>query len=118
MAVYTIYHNPRCSKSRQTLQLLKEQGIEAHVVAYLDTPLDAAQLQTLLSKLGVGARQLLRKGEDAYREKGLADPTLSEQQLIDAMVAEPRLIERPIVVKGERAVLGRPPENVLELIKQ
>ncbi len=112
----TIYHNPRCSKSRQTLALLEENNISPDVILYLDTPPSATDLQQLLSKLGISARELLRKGEDAYKDNNLKNPELSEQQLIDAMVAHPKLIERPIVVKGDKAVLGRPPENVLELV--
>lgn len=112
----TIYHNPRCSKSRQTLALLEENNISPDVILYLDTPPSATDLQQLLSKLGISARELLRKGEDAYKDNNLKNPDLTEQQLIDAMVAHPKLIERPIVVKGDKAVLGRPPENVLELV--
>ena len=112
----TIFHNPRCSKSRQTLALLEEKGIEPEVVRYLETPPDATQLRDLLSKLGLTARQLLRTKEDEYRELGLSDASLSEEQLIEAMVSHPKLIERPIVVRGDKAVLGRPPETVLELL--
>ncbi len=112
----TIYHNPRCSKSRQTLSLLQENGIEPNVVLYLETPPDANTLKELLKKLGIHARALLRKGEDAYKELGLSDDSLADDALIDAMVSHPKLIERPIVIKGDQAVLGRPPENVLELI--
>ncbi|MBB5209864.1 arsenate reductase (glutaredoxin) [Microbulbifer hydrolyticus] len=114
--MWTIYHNPRCSKSRQTLQLLQENNIEPEVVLYLETPPDTAILTALLKKLGIGARDLLRKGEDAYKELNLKDPTLGDDALIQAMVTHPKLIERPIVVNGEKAVLGRPPENVLELL--
>lgn len=112
----TIYHNPRCSKSRQTLALLEERDLNPQVVLYLDTPPDAATLQSLVAKLGISARDLLRKGEDEYKANNLADPTLSEQQLIDAMVRLPKLIERPIVVNGSRAALGRPPEAVLDIL--
>ncbi|BFM17203.1 arsenate reductase (glutaredoxin) [Maricurvus nonylphenolicus] len=112
----TIYHNPRCSKSRQTLALLEENNIEPEVVLYLDTPPSAATLKDLLGKLGISARELLRSGEDAYKENNLKDKALSDEQLIEAMVAHPKLIQRPIVVKGDKAVLGRPPENALELI--
>lgn len=112
----TLYHNPRCSKSRETLQLLEEAGQAPKIVLYLDTPPSAATLRQLLKKLGLGARQLLRNKETLYKELGLDDTTLSDKALIDAMVAHPKLIERPIVVLGERAVLGRPPENALELI--
>ncbi|WP_237065767.1 arsenate reductase (glutaredoxin) [Microbulbifer guangxiensis] len=114
--MWTIYHNPRCSKSRQTLQLLQENGIEPEVILYLETPPDTSTLADLLGKLGIGARDLLRTGEDAYRELGLKNNALSDAQLIEAMASHPKLIQRPIVVSGNRAVLGRPPENVLELL--
>ncbi len=116
MSEYTIYHNPRCSKSRQTLALLEENGVEPELVLYLETPPTAADLRELLGKLGISARALLRKGEDDYKSLGLADESLGEGELIDAMASHPKLIERPIVVKGERAVLGRPPENALDLL--
>ncbi|WP_372865226.1 arsenate reductase (glutaredoxin) [Spongiibacter sp.] len=116
MSDFTIYHNPRCSKSRQTLQLLEDNGIAPQVVRYLDDTPDADTLRVLLGKLGISARQLLRKGEVEYKERGLADETLGDEQLIAAMCEQPKLIERPIVVRGDRAVLGRPPENVLSLI--
>ena len=112
----TIYHNPRCSKSRQTLALLQENGVEPEQVLYLDNPPSADELVALLKKLGISARELLRKGEEAYKSEGLADKSLSEDDLVAAMCTHPKLIERPIVVKGNRAVLGRPPENVLELL--
>lgn len=113
----TIYHNPRCSKSRETLALLEQQGFSPAVVHYLDTPPSAEQLQTLLKQLGFDdPRQLIRTKEAEYEELELDDPLLSDEELIDAMAAHPRLIERPIVVKDGRAVLGRPPENVLALL--
>lgn len=112
----TIYHNPRCSKSRQTLELLQSNGQEPEIVLYLESPPSANTLKSLLAKLGIGARALLRKGEDAYKENQLKDDKLSEAELIDFMVRFPKLIERPIVVKGDKAVLGRPPENALELL--
>lgn len=112
----TIYHNPRCSKSRQTLQLLQERGIEPEVVLYLETPPDADTLASIVRKLGITPRELLRKGEEAYKDANLADSSLSDQQLIDAMVKQPKLIERPIVLHGDKAALGRPPENVLEIL--
>lgn len=115
MSEYTIYHNPRCSKSRATLALLQERGIEPSVVLYLDTAPDAAEIRSLLSRLGLGAAQLVRRGEEVYKAQGLG-PESSEAELVDAMAAYPKLIERPIVVRDDRAVLGRPPENVLELI--
>ncbi|QNM96857.1 arsenate reductase (glutaredoxin) [Chitinimonas koreensis] len=112
----TIYHNPRCSKSRETLALLAERGVEPEVVLYLDAPPDAATLETLLAQLGFDdPRQLMRTKEAEYAELGLDDPQLGRAALLAAMAAHPRLIERPIVVKDGRAVLGRPPENVLGL---
>ena len=115
MAV-TIYHNPRCSKSRQTLVLLQDRGIEPKVVEYLqDTP-DDATLDDFLRKLGLEPRDLMRRKEAPYKELGLDDPGLSREALIAAMVAHPILIERPIVVKGKKVALGRPPENVLDIL--
>jgi arsenate reductase len=112
----SIYHNPRCSKSRQTLALLEERGITPEIVLYLETPPTAGDLDAILKKLGISARQLLRKGEDAYKENNLSDTSLSDEQIIDVMVANPKLIERPIVIKGDKAVLGRPPEQVLSIL--
>lgn len=111
-----LYHNPRCSKSRDALGLLRNNGIEPEVILYLETPPTAKTLKALLAKLGISARGLLRKGEDAYKELNLADETLSEAALIKAMVENPRLIERPIAVNGDKAVIGRPPENVLTIL--
>jgi len=112
-----IYHNPRCSKSRETLALLKDNGVEPNVVLYLDTPPDAATLKNLLKMLGMtSARELMRQKEDLYKELNLADSALSESALIEAMIAHPKLIERPIVVKEGQARIGRPPEQVLEII--
>jgi arsenate reductase len=115
MSDYTIYHNPRCSKSRTTLALLQENGINPSVVLYLETGPDEQEIRGLLDKLEISAGQLLRRGEDAYKECGL-DRDSSDEDILAAMAAHPKLIERPIVVSGERAVLGRPPENVLGLI--
>ena len=112
----TIYHNPRCSKSRQTLALLEERGIQPHIVLYLETPPDHATLKTLLQQLQLPARGLLRKGEDMYKSLALDNPALDEDQLINAMTSHPQLIERPIVVHGKQAALGRPPENVLQIL--
>ena len=112
----TIFHNPRCSKSRATLALLQERGLEPQIRLYLEDPPDAEELRSILDRLGLTARELLRKGEAEYREQGLADKSLTEDQLIEAMVATPRLIERPIVLAGNRAALGRPPEAVLEIL--
>lgn len=115
MSEYTIYHNPRCSKSRTTLALLEEQGIDPTVVLYLESNPDEAEIRALLEKLGISAAQLIRRGEDAYKASGLGKDS-SEAELVAAMAEHPKLIERPIVVRGEHAVLGRPPENVLGLI--
>lgn len=111
-----LFHNPRCSKSREALALLRERGVEPEVVEYLKSPPTAAQLEGLLSQLGLEPRQLMRRGEAVYKELGLDDPGLSRAALIAAMAGNPILIERPIAVRGERAVLGRPPEKVLELL--
>lgn len=116
MSDYQIFHNPRCSKSRQTLALLEEHGIEPEQVLYLKQPIDAATINSLLTKLGVNVRDIIRNTEDAYKAQNLSDSSLSDQALIQAIVAEPKLLQRPIVVKGEKAVIGRPPENVLALI--
>ncbi len=112
----TIYHNPRCSKSRQTLALLNERGLEVDVVEYLKTPPDAATLAGLLDGLGLEPRDLMRKTEAAYKELGLDDPALDRAALIAAMARNPVLIERPIVVAGRRMALGRPPKAVLEIL--
>jgi arsenate reductase len=116
MTDLTLYHNPRCTKSRGALELLQARGLSPDVVLYLETPPDAAQLRELLGKLGISARQLLRTGEDDYKQLNLADASLSDEQLIAAMVAHPKLIERPILVVGDKAVIGRPPENILEIL--
>lgn len=113
---FRIYHNPRCGKSRETLALLRERGIEPEIIEYLKTPPDAAQLEQLLLQLGLEPRALMRRGEAAYAAAGLDDPGLSREALIAAMVAQPILIERPVVTTGQRAVLGRPPTRVLELL--
>jgi len=112
----TVYHNPRCSKSRETLALLQEHGVETRVIEYLREPPDRATLEKLLTLLRIEPRALLRTKEEEYRAAGLDDPKLTRDQIIDAMVQHPRLIERPIVVIGKRAVIGRPPQRVLELL--
>ncbi len=111
-----IYHNSRCSKSRATPALLGQRGGEIEVVNYLDTPPSAAELTVLLRQLGMTARELLRTGEEEYRALGLDDPALDDDALIAAMVAHPKLIERPIVVANGKAVIGRPPEAVLAIL--
>lgn len=116
MAQVTIYHNPRCSKSRQTLQLLEQNGIEPQVVEYLKTPPSVPELKTLVKQLGfISARELMRSKEDACKAQNLAEVN-DESALLEAMASEPKLIERPIVVVGDQARLGRPPEAVLELL--
>lgn len=110
-----IYHNPRCSKSRQTLQLLKDAGVEPDVVEYLKAPPTAAELGDILKMLGLEPTELMRKGEGVYKELGI-DDSLARDEAIAAMVENPILIERPIVVAGDRAVLGRPPKNVKSLL--
>jgi len=112
----TIYHNPRCSKSRATLALIEEHGIEPSIVRYLDERLSKKTLKSLLNKLEMQPRELLRKGEEAYKTLGLSDTKLSDDALISAMVENPKLIERPIVSDGKTARLGRPPENILPLL--
>lgn len=112
-----IYHNPRCSKSRQTLQLLQENGVEADIIEYLKTPPTADELKEILTALNMQPRDLMRKKEAEYKENNLADEALTEDQLIAAMIQFPKLIERPIVVTNNtKFALGRPPENVLEII--
>ncbi|GIU11879.1 arsenate reductase (glutaredoxin) [Shewanella glacialipiscicola] len=112
----TIYHNPRCSKSRETLALLEQQGCDISVVEYLKNPPTAKEIGDILSKLGLSARELMRTKETEYQALGLADTSLTEIQLIEAMVNTPKLIERPIVLANQRAVIGRPPENVLAIL--
>lgn len=115
MAV-TIYHNPRCSKSRKTLELLEQNQQQPRVIEYLKTPPDVQTLKKLLDMLGISARELLRTKEDEYKLAGLDDLSLNEDAVIAAMIKYPKLIERPIVVVGNKATIGRPPEKVLELV--
>ncbi len=116
MSDVIIYHNPRCSKSRQTLALLEENGVEPQVRKYLEDAPSAAELTTVLSQLGITARDLLRKKEAEFKENGLDDNSLSDEQIIKVMTEVPKLIERPIVIKGDQARIGRPPESVLEIL--
>ncbi|GAA6156441.1 MAG: arsenate reductase (glutaredoxin) [Alphaproteobacteria bacterium] len=111
-----IYHNPRCSKSRQTLELLQENGHTPEIVEYLKTPPTAQELEAVLKKLGKGPREVMRKGEAVFKELSLGDDSLTDAQLIDAMVANPILIERPIVITTIKAAIGRPPESVLDIL--
>lgn len=115
-ASVTIYHNPRCSKSRDTLALVRGKGIEPQVIEYLKTPPTKDELRGLAAKLGIKPEQLVRKGEDVYKQE-FAGRAMDDEQWLDALAKNPVLIERPIVVKGARAVLGRPPENVLALLR-
>jgi arsenate reductase (glutaredoxin) len=116
MTKTTIYHNPRCSKSRQTLELLNGQGLDTDVVEYLKTPPNAAELENILTLLELEPRELMRTNEAEYTDLNLGDVSLSREQLIAAMVEHPKLIQRPIVLSNGKAALGRPPESVLEII--
>lgn len=111
----TIWHNPRCSKSRATLELLEDRGVKPEVVKYLETPPDAVTLDKVLTMLNMEPRDLMRKSETEYQDLGLDNSDLSRDQLIAAMVANPKLIERPVVVHDGKAAIGRPPESVLNL---
>lgn len=117
MSEVHIYHNPSCSKSRETLALLQEQGIVPTITEYLKDAPDAAEIKSILTKLGLGARDLMRKGEEVYKTLNLDNPELSEDELIQAMADHPRLMERPVVVVGNQARIGRPPHTVLEIVK-
>jgi arsenate reductase len=112
----TIYHNPQCSKSRQTLKLLEERGVEPKIIEYLKEPPTEPELKHVLKLLGLKPRELLRKKEVEYKKAKLDKPDLSDAEIVRAMVKYPRLIERPIVVSGTKAALGRPPENVLKIL--
>lgn len=112
----TIYYNPACSKSRQTLGLLEDRGIEPKIIKYLDTPPDKATLEKILEQLGLEPRDLMRKHEAEYKENNLDDTNLSNDELIDAMLKYPKLIERPIVLANNKATLGRPPKDVLKIL--
>ena len=116
MSVYKIFHNPRCSKSRQTLQLLKDNNCKIEIISYLEIDLKVSSIKELLKKLTLKPRDILRKCEQEYKDNNLKKDNLSEEDLINYMIKYPKLIERPIVVKGDKAVIGRPPEKVLELI--
>jgi len=111
-----IFHNPRCSKSRATLALLQERGIEPEITLYLESPPDAGELRMILNMLGMNPRELMRTGEAEFKEQGLNDDFLEDDELINAMVATPKLIQRPIVLAGDRAAIGRPPESVLDIL--
>ncbi len=116
MSECVIYHNPRCSKSRQTLALLQQRGIQPTVIEYLKTPPSKEVLTTILTQLGLSPRELLRKGETIYKELNLKETTLTDEQLIELMCEHPKLIERPIVIYNQQARIGRPPEAVLDIL--
>ena len=111
-----IYHNPSCSKSRETLQIIKDSKIEAEIIEYLEDPPTAEELRRIIDMLGVAARDLLRTTEPAYQDAALHDDSLSDNELIDAICKYPVLLQRPIVISGNRAIIGRPPARVLEII--
>lgn len=111
-----IYHNPRCSKSRQTLELINDRGIQPTIIEYLNTPPDKSELKNILALLNLKPRDLMRHKEQVYREMNLDDPNLSDEALIDAMIQNPILMERPIVITNGKAALGRPPETILEIL--
>ena len=111
-----IYHNPRCSKSRATLAILQEQNEAVQIIKYLEAPPDAVMLQYILATLQISPRELMRRNEIEYAENELADETLTDEQLIQAMINHPKLIERPIVIKGDKVAIGRPPESVLDIL--
>ena len=117
MNKYTIYHNQNCSKSRQTLALLQDNKIEPNIILYLDNPPTLSELAIVLKKLKLSAREIIRTSEAAYKENQLSNTTLSDEQLLNAIITTPKLLQRPIVVKGDQAIIGRPPESVLSLIK-
>ncbi|MCK9605433.1 MAG: arsenate reductase (glutaredoxin) [Methylomonas sp.] len=112
-----IYHNPRCSKSRETLKLLEAQDLQPEIIEYLKQPPTTAELQDILQKLGLKPRELMRTNEAEYKDNGLDDPSLSDAELIEAMIRIPKLIERPIVLANDKAAIGRPPENVLAIVQ-
>ena len=112
----TIWHNPRCSKSRETLALLEERGLAPRIVLYRETPPTSAEIKDVLYALGARPRDIIRKGEDAYKNLALENQTISDTALLHAMEQHPELIERPIVINGKKAALGRPPENVLAIL--
>ncbi|MCH2203628.1 MAG: arsenate reductase (glutaredoxin) [Fuerstiella sp.] len=116
MSVYTIYHNPRCSKSRQTLQLLRDNGIEPEIVEYLNEPPTRTELRKIVRALGIPARALIRRKEKLFAEVGDSEARYSDSAAVNLLASHPRLMERPIVIRDEKAVIGRPPENTLELI--
>ena len=116
MSIYKIFHNSRCSKSRQALQILQDSNCDIEIINYLETDLDVSLIKDVLKKLSLKPRDILRTSEQDYKDNKLEEDNLSDDDLIDYMIKYPKLIERPIVIKGHRAILGRPPENVLGLL--
>ena len=116
MTNLAIFHNPRCSKSRQTLSIIQERGLELNVVEYLKNPPSKNEIKIILKKLGIRPIDLMRKGEALFKEKNLNAPNIPDEYLIDCMAENPILIERPIVIRGEKAIIGRPPERVMEIL--
>jgi len=117
MAKLTIFHNPRCSKSREALKLIKDNNCEHSIVLYLEANLKKSDIENIIQKLNICPRDLLRKSEEAYKLNNLKNESYSNEQLIDFMIKYPKLIERPIIIKGDQAIIGRPPEKVLDLIR-
>ena len=116
MTNLAIFHNPRCSKSRQTLSIIQERGLELNIVEYLKNPPSKTEIKIILKKLGIRPIDLMRKGEALFKENNLNDHNISDEFLIDCMAENPILIERPIVIRGEKAIIGRPPERVMEIL--
>ena len=117
MREITIYHNPRCSKSRQTLQLLRDNGVEPKIIEYLKIPLQKSGLKNIADMLGLRPKEFIRKNENDFKKNNLGEVIDDDEKIIEAMASYPKIIERPIVLAGEVAVIGRPPENVLEVLK-
>ena len=117
MENFVLYHNPRCSKSRATLALLEENNISPEIIFYIDNPPDEDQIKMLLDKLNLGVRDILRKSEPEYEALGLDDASLADEIVLDILSNHPALLQRPIVISGDQAIIGRPPENVLRLIE-
>ena len=116
MSDFIIYHNPRCSKSRQTLEILNQQDVDTEIVLYLENPPSAEEIASILQKLGLSSRDIIRKGEEEYKLLNIKNQSLTENELISFLSENPKLIERPTVVKDDKAIIGRPPENVLSLL--
>ena len=111
-----IYHNPKCSKSRKALEIIKSKNIEPIIILYLVNKLSKTEVKNLLSKLGLSIRDILRTGEDEYKNNNLKNENLTDDKLIDFLIKFPKLLQRPIVVKNNKAVIGRPPENILDIL--